>query len=1333
MTDIAQPVLKNLYLDFEGSREDYTNKQGRHKDGLETLLKRLLREHSGSLFTNWSSQNPSEDLLDYVIRNYFSEKLPLNFYISNLSLSTNYWRLMIRLPVGPRLQQEVPTGLTIAFIAEVNERYSKGPNLNVRDVKIVGDTALLPFEREIHCELALNKPVWEAKNNNVISESWLQELPKISIETKNRLESWRGYINFKKQVIKHQELGIRYLYYRPNIEEQQIKFIVCHEQGDTIINRLKRKQLSCFPVEVSDNELTFSPPIERPRGKWINDISLGDLKDTELLTKEEATTFFEQSAKIGFKNPKFSMIIFDLSDDDKEYLDKQQLPQEEAIEWIDKKFFNAGFIAVSTAGDKAQVNRHAQALDKLEKQSGYNPMLSAFIFDIKQARTPKEISTVDERSILNQNLNEHQTDCVNKMLSAPDICMVQGPPGTGKTTVIAEAIYQLVLKGERVLLVSQAHLAVDNALERLPKDPNVRALRLGRDSKISVGGKEFTKPEIIKRFYHSISEQVHNDSLDIWAKLKSRARDCRLYIDKLSGLHGDVLRDKSEIEDLKSQQLVKQNQVKEIKVRLENDLALYHSLQAQYEIAKSTLKALKSEDWVRCIIVENISNAWQSRIDTLINDLRQKGLMLSLPAFRVSDPQEVRREYYKRWLVNSADALSYHKYIIDDLDKLRSTGSLQDTKTALYLSQLKEDHARLTLLLQKGDTSILDEWRTKAERIQELEQEKGGLDAKVYRRLVADESILLQPNSHGSDIERELVLLIEALDILKKERSLITSSLEDELATIVEAEPIKPSEDSLSKMDTELNQLKYEINQWQNRLDITLTRLNQILSEARNKESNLPINLANIEVTIAQLEQLEVECQSRLNNDNFRQVWQPILEDWRNDLLSEDLNADNEYYLDDFIAQSNVIAITCNERDRTLSDIGIESFDTVIIDEVSKATPPELLAPIMRARRVILVGDHRQLPPVFQERHDDSWEEAIIKAEEEGEESLLNKENLKKYENMVTASLFKQHFEEADESIKSSLFTQYRMHPQIMDLINVFYENRLKCGLSDPDNERAHGLTFPSATHNSLDFVRPNCHAYWINSSRLPSGQSFYEQQAGTSKTNALEVELIIKALIRINEAQPQTRLYFENEIQRITKLSSAHSEEEKHIQTIQTLRNKLNEVKQRKRVGIISFYGRQVRDLRNAIRPLRKQLQHLDIDINTVDQFQGKEEDIIMVSMVRNTSSGRSGSSAYVAQFERINVALSRARELLMIFGAREMFSDYEVKLPNLDRPGNNKRQVYKDIISQLSRNNAIFESDALLSMEHDKKKIDELYKDNDAQKSQRYSKHRKQQPRRK
>ncbi len=67
-------------------------------------------------------------------------------------------------------------------------------------------------------------------------------------------------------------------------------------------------------------------------------------------------------------------------------------------------------------------------------------------------------------------------------------------------------------------------------------------------------------------------------------------------------------------------------------------------------------------------------------------------------------------------------------------------------------------------------------------------------------------------------------------------------------------------------------------------------------------------------------------------------------------------------------ANCNLVAISCNEREQTLTEAGLDGFDVVIIDEVSKATPLELLLPLMRARKAILVGDHRQLPPLFQRK-----------------------------------------------------------------------------------------------------------------------------------------------------------------------------------------------------------------------------------------------------------------------------------------------------------------------------------------------------------------------------
>lgn len=1307
-----------LYLDFNYSRER-KNKSG-NDVGLYTQLSEICRTHGEKIFVGCTEKNNSELLLDYLLLSYVKEGLPLNFYLSNLSLDNNYWQLMFRLPVGPRLQLDMPSGFSIAFIGSVKVEHSDQPNLTINEIKVVSATEVLSFEREIQCEVLLNKSGWEAKKRNVINKKWLQELPPISKQTKKQLEEWRGYLNFKKQVVSNQELGVRYIARSADGEKQQVHFIVCIEKGDSALNRIKRQQLTCFDTSVSEESWTFRPPIDQPRNKRSNDIRLGDIKDKEIrsLSKAEFNHLLPLVSDADFSTPQFSKLVFDLCDNDKEALGKQQLDDEEVKGWLENKFPDQGFIAISTGGDKAQINRHERALDQLEKQSGYNPMLSAFLFNIRDARIPDSIEALEKSAMSNQNLNEHQKACVEKMLSAPDICMVQGPPGTGKTTVIAEAIYQLVQKGERVLLASQAHLAVDNALERLPIDPSIRALRLrGKKNNES----EFSQSNVLKRFYQGISQQLENKSLGVWKKLEQRQEHCRFYIDKVSGLHEDLLHDQKKIVSLRNTSTEQQEQLQISQQELERKLLGYRNQQDEQQMADIALKALRAEQWSNCYIPEIISPDWSQQVCNLAAVLRQQGLVMKLPLPKSSDVNIIRLDFCREWLLKSANALSYYGHLTDDLNRLESGETLEDTATALGIIRLKSEHEHLTNLLQSGE-DVLTEWQELGSKITQLESKKGGLDRVIYEKLVSDESVLLKPNCSPQHAKGEVELLVKALSLLQQQRPMLVAQLEEQLESYSQLAINEPDQTPLKNANGALEKTQRDLNDWQNRAKGFQRKLLSLLQTAVD-EHELPVDINDVQSSLETLKEEEVNCQQHLNDGGFRQHWQPLLERWHNNLLIDDLNADNEHYLKDFIPHCNVIAITCNENPKTLEDIGLSSFDTVIIDEVSKATPPELLAPLMRARRVILVGDHRQLPPVFQERHDDSWEETVAKAEEGGDESLLTQNNLKKYEKMVTASLFKQHFEEAEDSLKSSLFTQYRMHPQIMNLINVFYEQRLKCGLSDPDIERAHGLTIPSAQHEALPFIRPDSHAYWINSSRLPDGKSFYEQQSGTSKVNPLEVQLIVKALNKLNQEQVSTKKYFQKELAAVSQLLDSENTLEKQEELsrkLEMLNVRIRESDQKKSVGIISFYGKQVSELRKAINPLRSKLNYLEIDVNTVAQFQGKEEDIIMVSMVRNTPSGRSGSSAYVAQFELINVAFSRARELLIIFGAREMFSDYEVKLPNLDSPGYRKRRVYSDIIVQLDSNNSMFESDSLLHPEKDKNVLANLQKSAEQQSRQ-------------
>ncbi len=92
------------------------------------------------------------------------------------------------------------------------------------------------------------------------------------------------------------------------------------------------------------------------------------------------------------------------------------------------------------------------------------------------------------------------------------------------------------------------------------------------------------------------------------------------------------------------------------------------------------------------------------------------------------------------------------------------------------------------------------------------------------------------------------------------------------------------------------------------------------------------------------------------------------------------------------------------------------------------------------------------------------------------------------------------------------------------------------------------------------------------------------------------------------------------------------------------------------KSVGVISFYAEQVKRINRLIDQLN--LDHLHIRTGSVDKFQGMEMDVILVSMVRNNDN-KHGDIGFAKDYRRLNVALSRARELLVLIGSTEMFTN--------------------------------------------------------------------------
>lgn len=146
-----------------------------------------------------------------------------------------------------------------------------------------------------------------------------------------------------------------------------------------------------------------------------------------------------------------------------------------------------------------------------------------------------------------------------------------------------------------------------------------------------------------------------------------------------------------------------------------------------------------------------------------------------------------------------------------------------------------------------------------------------------------------------------------------------------------------------------------------------------------------------------------------------------ILKDWYHKLNSQ------EQFDDLLVSRANIVCSTCTGA-ANLGWVTNNVFDCVIIDEAAKSTFPEVLIPTVRGKKIILVGDHKQLPPIVNNLDDGS-----------------------KQEKLLEKSLFEELFEKTNNpNIAVSLTKQFRMHPNISRMIKtIFYsENILESGVA---------------------------------------------------------------------------------------------------------------------------------------------------------------------------------------------------------------------------------------------------------------------------------------------
>lgn len=291
----------------------------------------------------------------------------------------------------------------------------------------------------------------------------------------------------------------------------------------------------------------------------------------------------------------------------------------------------------------------------------------------------------------------------------------------------------------------------------------------------------------------------------------------------------------------------------------------------------------------------------------------------------------------------------------------------------------------------------------------------------------------------------------------------------------------------------------------------------------------------------------------------------------------------------------------------------LEGVDWLIIDEVSKSPITEVLRYLPYVKRIIMVGDDYQLAPLLEFTKD------VVK-----DLPSYNEELFDRLESTYQKSVFADIYDKALSTNRVvQLNENYRSLKSVLEIYNIFYQGKL-LNLREKVNPKS--VTFTDNSWNDADafFVEV------LNGSEVTKGTSRYNVEEIEAMKNILEE--LIKSTVNPNKV----------------------------------------------RVAAIFPYAAQIstftREVRKLINQAKKTFASFEYD--TVDAFQGREADIVLVSTVVTDQSKRN----FLNDFRRINVSVSRARDKLIIFGNSTTLAKIEMRTGQ-----GTKNKYFRDIIQTI------------------------------------------------
>ena len=488
------------------------------------------------------------------------------------------------------------------------------------------------------------------------------------------------------------------------------------------------------------------------------------------------------------------------------------------------------------------------------------------------------------------------------------------------------------------------------------------------------------------------------------------------------------------------------------------------------------------------------------------------------------------RDWTEKVILNCKEALARYKQEIGIDESLQEKNSI-----ITEIESITQEISELIDELEKVETEL--------ERINVLDSKWQFVDEKI-----ATMKQMVAIKTSGVTEEHLSQIIDEFTESLSELNSKLASVIDESIAL---AEQKIELQNRYVSLNEELEAKGHEVDEWKELLGVSSNKDYQQVKE------DIQVALKENKKKYAKYSKVESLCKE----------WQKRV-------------TQGDGLLQESIADSTLVGATCLGIASLGSDVEI-NFDWVIVDEAGKATPPEILVPICLGRKIVLVGDHKQLPPVV--------DQALLKLQDK-ERMNINKEDLE-------LSLFEYLERSLNDDCKNILDEQYRMNPVIGDLISkLFYESELVSKTSKEEK------TIPLKLYESKPLV-------WLSTAARFDRK---EERISDSYRNPCEAKLIFEQLLEIDK--------------------------------------ELNELKLKKETAIIAGYRGQRDSLTRLYESSYKAKFHnMSIEINTVDAFQGRETDIVFYSVVRSNDDGKLG---FLKDVRRLNVAFSRARELLVVVG---------------------------------------------------------------------------------